>query len=206
MKHIHKIVPFLFITLLLLACGPKDQGTSSSDTETKEAPETKEAADDANDEKFETNKAESDADFITEAVNSNYTEIELAQLAGQRSDNSEIKEVARLLENEHNQLLKDLRSFASKKAITVPTEKDDAARGKIEDLNKKDNIRDFNKDWCKEMADAHQDAIQKFEKRLQKTADPDLKELVNKALPHLRMHLEKVKACEEKLAQAYGSK
>jgi putative membrane protein len=196
MKHIKKILPFLFAALLMVACGPKDQQATGSEAETKDA------ADEANDEKFETNKAEADADFVVEAVNSNYAEIEMAQLAGQRSDNAEIKEIAKLLENEHNQLLKDLQTLAGKKAITIPTEKDDADRRSIDALNEKSDIRDFNKTWCKEMVDAHEKSIEKFEERLQKTEDPDVKALVNKALPHLRTHLEKVKACEQKIAEA----
>jgi len=203
MKHINKLFSFLCVMLALVACGPKERPADATEaTEDAATTDTKEAADDANDEKFETNKAESDADFIVNAVGNSYAEIETAQLAGQRSDNSEIKEVARLLENEHNELLKDLQSFAGKKQITIPSQKDDAARKNIEDLNKEDNIRDFNKEWCKDMVDSHEKSIQKFENRLQKTEDPDMKTLVNKALPHLRMHLEKVKACEQRIAEA----
>lgn len=203
MKHINKLFSFLFVTLLLLACGPKEKPQEAQEaTDEAAVTDTKKAADEANDDKFETNKAESDADFIVNAVGNSYAEIETAQLAGQRSDNAEIKEVARLLENEHNKLLKDLQTFAGKKQITIPSQKDDAARRNIEDLNKENDIRDFNKEWCKDMVDSHEKSIRKFETRLQKTEDPDLKTLVNKALPHLRMHLEKVKACEEKIAQA----
>jgi putative membrane protein len=47
------------------------------------------------------------------------------------------------------------------------------------------------------MIDRHEESINKFEKRLDKTEDPELKAWINKTLPHLRMHLEKLNAHHE---------
>jgi putative membrane protein len=193
MKKIWNLMPMIVAALFFIACEPKKDNANK---------DTNETAEEANDDKFQTNKAEEDADFVAEAVASNIAEIEMAQLAVQRSDNPEIKEIGRTLENEHNKLLKDLQDLAAKKTISVPAAGEDADRRKIEDLNKEDDIKDFNKDWCKALVDKHENSIEKFEKRLQNTADPDIKALINQSLPHLRSHLEKLKATNEKIADA----
>ncbi|RAW01765.1 DUF4142 domain-containing protein [Pseudochryseolinea flava] len=192
MRKLLYVIPVV-ATMMFAACeNKKDQSTEDSN----------EAATEANDEKFQTNEAEKDADFIAEAVASNIAEIELAQLGVQRSDNADIKEIGKTLENEHNKLLKNLQDLAAKKTISIPAAGEDNDRKKIENLNKEDDIKDFNKEWCKELVDRHESTIEKFEKRLQDTADPDIKAFINESLPELRSHLAKVKACHERMADA----
>jgi putative membrane protein len=192
MKKLLYIIP-VAAAMFFASCEPKKDNPNK---------DSNEAAAEANDEKFQTNKAEEDADFIAEAVASNISEIELAQLGVQRSDNADIKEIGKSLEHEHNKLLKDLQELAAKKTISVPAAAEDSDRKEIEDLNKEDNLKDFNKEWCKALVKKHEDSIEKFEKRLQNTADPDIKALINESLPNLRSHLEKVKACHERIADA----
>lgn len=174
--------------LVMVACTPKDRAADSN-----------EVAEDANEEKFDDKKEEKDAEFVSDVVASNYAEIELARLASTRSDNAQVKEVAKMLEEEHNKLLTELQAFAGTKAITVPTEPKEEARKKIEDLTKEEDIKDFNKEWCKEMADKHEKSIEKFEDRAEKTEDADLKIWITQTLPHLRTHLDRVKTCEESI-------
>jgi len=177
-----------FAALAMASCTPKDKAADSN-----------EVAEEANEEKFDDKKDEKDAEFVSEVVASNYAEIELARLASTRSDNAQVKEVAKMLEEDHNKLLTELQAFAGTKAISVPSEPKDDAKKKIEDLTKEEDIKDFNKEWCKEMADKHEKTIEKFEDRAEKTEDADLKIWITQTLPHLRTHLDKVKACEESL-------
>lgn len=177
-----------FAALVMASCTPKDKAADSN-----------EVAEEANEEKFDDKKDEKDAEFVSEVVASNYAEIELARLASTRSDNAQVKEVAKMLEEDHNKLLTELQAFAGTKAISVPSEPKDDAKKKIEDLTKEEDIKDFNKEWCKEMADKHEKTIEKFEDRAEKTEDADLKIWITQTLPHLRTHLDKVKACEESL-------
>jgi putative membrane protein len=168
-------------------------------TSKEKTADSNEAAEEANEEKFDSKKDEKDAEFVAETVASNYGEIELAQLASQRSDNSQVKEIAKMLEADHTKVLNELQAFAGTKSISIPTEKTDDARKKIEDLTKEEDIKDFNKQWCKEMADKHEKSIKNFEERAEKTEDADLKIWISQTLPHLREHLDRVKACEESI-------
>ena len=163
-----------------------------------ETEDSNEVAEEQNDEKFEDNDMENDADFVAETVAANYAEIEFAQLAAQRSNNAEVKALAGQLVKDHTKVLGDLKALAQAKAITIPVEAEDADARKIEKFYDESG-KDFNKKWTKEMIDKHEKSINRFEKRFEKTEDAELKALVDKTLPHLRMHLDKLNALHEKI-------
>jgi putative membrane protein len=186
--NMRKYILIFLAAFAVAACTPKEKEQDSN-----------EAAEESNDAKFDDKKDEKDAEFVSETVASNYAEIQLAQLASQKSDNAQVKEVAKMLETDHSKLLSELEAFAGTKAISVPSEPTDNAKKTIEDLNKETDVKDFNKEWCKEMADKHEKTIKSFEDRAEKTEDADLKIWITQTLPHLRTHLDKVKACEESI-------
>lgn len=189
-----------YISTLMVAAVVAAITFSSCSTKSNETDSNK-VAEEANEDKFKSNESENDAKFVAETVAGNYAEIQLAQLAVQKSTSTMVKDVAGTLEKEHNKLLKELQAFADKKAISVPVEPQENAKKKIEDLTKETDTKDFNKDWCKEMVDKHENTIKEFENRFEKTQDTDLKNWISETLPHLRMHLDKVKACDESIKQ-----
>lgn len=190
MKWINKAGAIALMGLMTFSCGSK-QNTDSN-----------EAAEEANEDKFQSRTTEKDAQFVAEAVAANYAEIQLAQLAVQKSNDTEIKNVAQLLETEHNKVLAELKDVAGKRVISIPSSEDDAGRKKIEDLTKEDDAKDFNKEWCKTMVEKHEKSIENFEARMNDTEDAELKSWISGTLPHLRDHLDKVKACHERISQA----
>lgn len=173
---------------LMAACTPKEK-----------AVDTTEVAEEANEDKFENRKDEKDAQFVADAVAGNFAEIEMAKLASQKSTNAQVKEVAAFLETEHTKLLGALQTLATSKSISVPSDKSEDAQKKIDDMVKEEDQKDFNKEWCKEMTDKHEKTIKDFEDRAEKTEDAEIKALITETLPHLRAHLDKVKACEESI-------
>jgi putative membrane protein len=160
--------------------------------------DSNEVAEEQNDEKFEDNDMENDADFVAQTVAANYAEIEFAQLAAQRSNHAEVKALARQLVTDHTKVLSDLKQLAQTKAITVPVEAEDADKRKIERFYDESG-KEFNKKWTKEMIDKHEKSINRFEKRFEKTEDAELKALIDKTLPHLRMHLESLNTLLDKI-------
>ncbi len=160
--------------------------------------DSNEIAEEANDEKFEDNQAEKDAHFVEEVVASNYAEIKLAELANQRSRNTEVKEIAKMLQTDHSGALNELKTLAQTKSISVPVEETDEAKRKMDNFTTESG-EDFDKKWCKEMIDKHEDTIDKFEKRLENTEDAELKAWISKTLPTLRTHHGRLKACHEKI-------
>ena len=163
----------------------------------KEA-DSNDIAEEANDRKFKDNQSEQDAKFVEEVVASNYAEIKLAELGKQRSRNSDVKEMAQMLLTDHSNSLNELKTLAQAKGISVPVEENDDAKKKIENFTDESG-KDFDNKWCGEMIDQHEENINQFEKRLDKTEDPELKTWIGKTLSVLRIHKDKLKACNERI-------
>ena len=189
MKSIFKIMTLVSL-MAVFSCNEARRDNNHEDS--------KEAAEEANDEKFEDRDDEKDADFVANTVAANYGEIKFAQLATQRSSNPEVKQIASMLIEDHTKTLNELKGLAQTKSISVPVEEDDEARRKTERFSDEAG-KDFDKKWCREMIDRHEESINKFEKRFDKAEDAELKAWINNTLPHLRMHLDKLKACHEKI-------
>lgn len=173
---------------------------SCNESRREQDQDSNEIAEESNEEKFEDRDMEKDADFVAEAVASNYAEIKMAKLASQRSGNPEVKEIARMLEADHTKVLNELKTLAQQKAITVPVEEKDEAKRKMENLTEK-NGEEFDKKWLEQMEDAHEKSINKFEKRADKGEDADIKAFAAKHLPHLKMHKDKIDACQERVKE-----
>jgi putative membrane protein len=194
MKRIFRILTLASL-VFMLACDARRESDSDNAYDNDDS---KEVAEEANDEKFEDNDMEKDADFVANTVAANYGEIKFAELANQRSSNPEVKKAADMLIKDHTKSLNELKTMAQSKAITVPVEADDEAKRKTERFSDEAG-KDFDKKWCKEMVDKHDEMINKFEKRMEKTEDADIKAWIGKTLPVLKTHREHINAVHEKI-------
>jgi len=171
---------------------------SCNEARREQEQDSNEVAEEANDKKFDDHDMEKDADFVAEAVAMNIAEIEAAKLATQRSTNAEVKDIARMLESEHTKALTELKALAQQKSITVPVEATDSDKKDLEKLSKEDR-KDFDKKWLEKMEDAHDKAINKFERRADHGEDADIKAFAAKMVPHLKMHRDKIDACQDRI-------
>jgi putative membrane protein len=194
MKRIFRILTVVSL-VSMLAC---NEAKRENDGEAADNKDSKEQADEANDEKFEDNDMENDADFVARTVELNYGEIKFAQLATQNSSNPEVKKMAAMLVTDHTKTLNELKAFASGKSISVPVEEDDEARRKTERFSDEAG-KDFDKKWCRQMIDRHEESINKFEKRIDKTEDADLKAWLTKTLPVLKSHRDQLEAIHDRI-------
>jgi putative membrane protein len=191
MKKVIWKISFIALLGLVMACGDQRKESKTEDTN--------EVAEEANEEKFNERDDRKDADFVAEQVAANYAEIEMAKLASQKATNAEVKTIARELEAEHTKTLKELQTLANQKAITIPAEAENRAERKLDNLTEENDATDFNKEWTKEMVDKHKKTIEEYEDQLERTEDADIKAWITQTLPGLRSHLDKLKACNDKL-------
>jgi putative membrane protein len=151
----------------------------------------REVAKDVIDDKFDSKAEEKIAQFVVEEVSANYAAIEMSKLVVDHSDNNELKQLAVRLVKDHTMFLNGLTRLAADKQITVPTEPGEAARNEIKQLSEI-TTKGFDKPWCDRMMVEHQRMISKFEKAATTLTDTGLKDWVNKVLPLLREHLDKL--------------
>lgn len=160
--------------------------------------DTKEMAEDQNEERFDDRKSEKDADFLVDAAAINLEEIKLGELAQQRGTLKDTKDLAKMMVDEHTAALSELKKLAASKSITIPVSITEDGQDAYEGLNSEDTGMDFDKEYCDLMVKGHKSAIRKFEKASSNAEDPDIRNWASSMLPSLRTHLEHSNACQEK--------
>ena len=175
--------------LSVVSCNNKKQDLASNN-------ESIEMAKDANDSSFEDRTEEKDADFVVNAVTSNLAEIKIAQLAKNKSSNEDVKAMAAKLEEQHMKILNELKAYADKKGIAIPLQESDKDAKEMTSLSEEPTDK-FDEKWCDSMEDRHEKSIDKFEARLDKTEDPELKQWITATLPGLKEHLNMIESHEK---------
>ncbi len=144
------------------------------------------------------NTGENPAAFISEEVSGNYAEVRLSKLALQNAGSAEIKSVARILQKDHTTALNQLKNMAGKKSIDVPAEESAELKNKINELSGK-KATEFDKAWCEMLMEKHDATISKYESMVKTSKDSDITSWITTTLPKLRMHHDKLMACNSKI-------
>lgn len=129
------------------------------------------------------------AGFVKEASAGNQSEIALAQLAQTKAQNPEIKNLAEMIQKDHQQAQEKLQTIAQAHGITLddkPTWTQRRAQSKLEKLSG----AEFDQQYAKDMLEDHATDIKKFEKASQNVEDTDVKQYAQECLPKLQSHLQ----------------
>jgi len=139
--------------------------------------------------------ARADRRFVTKAAELNTEEVRLSELAAQQASNPEVRAFAQQLVTEHTQATTELGSLSTRKGLD-PMAREDYDQRAVTKLGKKTGS-DFDKAYLEKMVDAHDDAIDLFEKESKNAKDPELQAFANKLLPSLREHQQHARTLEQ---------
>jgi putative membrane protein len=132
------------------------------------------------------------ASFIKEASEGNQGEIAMAQLAQQKSQNQEIKSLAEMIQNDHQQSQEKLQALAQTHGVTLDqglTFSQKREQGKLEKLSG----ADFDQQYAKNMLEDHVSDIKSFQKAANKLEESDVKQFAEENIPVMQKHLEHAK-------------
>jgi putative membrane protein len=148
-----------------------------------------------------------DAQFVRDVQASGHHEIEMGQLALNRSTNSQVKSLAQRLVNDHTAAGKKLDEIAKMNGL-LTTSPATEARKNVDTRTDENRQVDshietmqgatFDKAWAKQMVDDHKAAIAKFEAEQKDAKNADLQSFVSMTLPTLREHLAQAQALDSK--------
>lgn len=172
--------------LNLVSCKPQNTGKQE---------DSKDIAEKFNDAKFRHSK---EAQFLVDATELCYDEIELARLAQSNGTNQDIKDIGKMMETDNTRFLDEIKKLSETKDITIPSEitsKGQKDRKKLAD----DAGNNFDKNYCDMVVENHKKAIKKYMDAIEDCEDVDVKNWANKSLAVLRNHLDHAMTC----AQAY---
>lgn len=141
---------------------------------------------------------EDDAKFVVDAANGGMTEVELGKVATLKATNAKVKEFAGMMVMDHSKANDELMALAKTKNITLPDSVNSESKDVMKKLSEKTGA-DFDKAYVSEMVEDHKKDVSMFENASKNVKDPDLKAFVDKTLPVLRAHLEKITAINDGL-------
>ena len=125
--------------------------------------------------------------FWTEAAQGGMTEVELSNLALQKSQNEEVKKFAQMMVDDHTKANDELKALAQSKNVTLPTaitSKQMATKDKLNGLSGDA----FDREYMKMMVKDHDKTVKLFQKQADKGIDADVKAFAAKTLPILQSH------------------
>ncbi|MCW3077318.1 MAG: putative outer membrane protein [Bacteroidetes bacterium] len=180
----HWIVKCMIITALGF-------NLTSCKNENKKEDDSKDIANKFNDAKFHNSK---EAKFLVDATEISFEEIEIAHLAVSNGTNDNIKDIAKLMEKDHNEMLEEMKKIAQAKDITLPTEI--TAEGQKERKRQAEKSgTEFDKHYCETVVENHKKAVKKYMAALEDCEDVEVKNYATKTLVTLRSHIDQAMSC-----------
>ena len=159
----------------------------------------KEVAEDANEAKFEkAESAEDVAETLVDAAEFDLTQRELGKLAQANGVSQEVKDLGKMMETHHNDSFNDLATLAETKTISVPNAITEDGQSEYDKLKKQD-AKNFDKDYSNQILDDHKEAIDDFAKESQRVTDPEVKSYLERKVTSLTEHHKAVEALIAKL-------
>ena len=141
------------------------------------------------------NSAWSNPRIIAYATAANNAEIAEGSLAERKATNAAVKAFAKKMVTDHRAMLQDGKSLASKLNISPDTTADavgdmrNTAQDQIKDLTQKKAGKDWDEDYIDKQIDDHKDVLGKLQDAEKTTTDPQLKDMLTKAIGKVQEHL-----------------
>ena len=140
---------------------------------------------------------EDDVRVMVGLVAMDQEELMLSQLALQRSTNTDVTELARMMETAHTKTLAELAKLAEGQQLSIPTTLNETAEGSKTELNKLSG-KEFDLKYCEMMVEGHGRAIALMEGAAENATGSDLRGWAIRTVPELRKHLDHALACQKK--------
>lgn len=127
--------------------------------------------------------------FFTEAASGNALEIKLAQLAQERSNDPQVKEAAKNIQQDHQQAQDNLQKIAQQQGVQVSTDHLDPVCQAMYDMMQKKQGDEFTRAYLFGQVGDHQKDILMYSYEANKGQNPGVKQYASETLPTLQKHL-----------------
>lgn len=131
--------------------------------------------------------SDQDKQFLTDASQGNYDEIQLAKLAEQKATNPDVKTFAHRMVTDHTRLGKKMQPFATEWGLSAPTGLSSDAQKAYDDLNGRSGS-DFDKKYIDDMVSDHTKVLDAFTKEVNDTHDAKFKTAVEQGKSVVAAH------------------
>jgi len=125
--------------------------------------------------------------FVEKAVQGGMYEVAAAKIAQERGQMSEIKELAKMIENDHQKANQQLMQIAQSKNLAVPKQLDTLHQAKLAELQKMQG-KDFDMHYLRDQVAGHVAMSLKYRDAAKDLQDPELKQYAMTTRQSINMH------------------
>jgi putative membrane protein len=138
-----------------------------------------------------------DKQFIRTALEGGMAEVQLGQLATQKSSNPDVKEFGQKMVDDHTKLGDQMKQVAAQMNVKVPdslSSKDKATMAKLSALNGDA----FDKAYIKDMVKDHKKDEKEFKQEAMNASNPALKDAASQGAQVIGQHLQMIEQIAQK--------
>lgn len=132
-----------------------------------------------------------DRKFVETAGEAGAAEVEMAKVAMERADSSDVKSFASRMMSDHEKAGDDLEKIASSKGVNIDDHMSAKDRAELDRLHKLQGAS-FDREYVKSQLAAHKAAVALFDKQSKSGNDSELKQFAASTLLTLHDHLQLV--------------
>ena len=163
---------------------------------TEQHEDSKEVAKEQNDTKFDDTNIEDDTKFAVSAADGGMLEVELGKLAQANGMAPQVKDLGKMMVDDHSKANEELKAMAQQKNISLPAAMSEDKQKKYDDFASKKG-KDFDKAYTSFMVSDHKDVIDAFQKEADKGNDADIKAWAAGKIAALQHHLQMSQTAED---------
>lgn len=191
LKHVNIAASMVAAGILVLGTGfGQSSATDASKT-------TDKAADKASSGAASSALSGGDRKFVMEAAMGGLTEVQAGQMVAGKSTNADVKAVAQKIVDDHTKANDELKTIASGKGITLPTDLDPKHKAMVDKMSAMSGDQ-MDHAFLMNMMKDHKKDIALFQKESSNGKDADLKAFATKTLPVLQEHAKHVQEAHSK--------
>lgn len=127
--------------------------------------------------------------YLTDAYEDGLLEIQLGQLALQKATNSQVKQFAQRMIDDHTQMNTQISTLAKQKGASLPTASPAVAQEIVTALASRSGV-DFDRAYMDRNVLTHAEDVSKTTVESQRGTDADIRALADQAVPTLQQHLQ----------------
>lgn len=127
--------------------------------------------------------------FIKEAAMGGQMEVQMGQLAEQKGQSQDVKNLGQMLVKDHTMANQKLQQIAQQKGITLEPGIDQKHQHQLDKFQSQSGA-EFDKAFVQNAVKDHKKDIAEFERAEKTVQDPELKSFISETLPTLRNHLQ----------------
>jgi len=138
-----------------------------------------------------------DKAFVRQALQGGMAEVQLGQLAVQKSNNPDVKQFGQKMVDDHTKLGDQMKLVAQQMNVKVPTSLSSKDKTTMKNLKAMD-ADSFDKAYIKDMVTDHKKDESDFTHEAERTSNPALKQAANQGAQVIAQHLQLIQQIAQK--------